>query len=419
VNAQPELDRPPVSTLTREPPHLIGTAVDTAWQARRRRQWILIGVGVVLAIAAIAWAATAFKGSPAPVAAGAGPANDSLPLVSVMIPVAASVTSTVNFTGAIHARHDMPISVEGEGGRVIAIYVEAGDTVRRGQLLARLDQSVILPQVNRLAASLEEARAQAALSLAEYGRARGVEAAGALSREEIERRRAASVTDEARVKVAEAQLAEARARLERTDIRAPADGIVLTRNVEVGQTVSPASEPLFRLARRGEVEMRGQVAEQDMPKLRVGQPATAHLTGVADPFAGEVHLLGAVIDPQTRLGEIRISLPSDPRLRPGAFARGRVVIGEANSPVLPQTAVMSDSRGTYVYVVNGENRVERRDVTVGDASVRGIVVTSGLEGGERVVATAGGFLREGEQVNVAEPKTDVDAATARQNAAQP
>lgn len=406
MNAQPNLDRPPVSTLTRDTPHFAGTPIDQAWQTRRRRQWVLIGIGVVLALVAIVWAATSFKDSAAPVAAGVAPTNDSLPLVSVMTPVAASVTSTINFTGAIHARHDMPIGVEGEGSRITALFVEAGDTVRRGQLMARLDQSVTLPQVNRLAASLEEARAQAALSLAEYGRARGVEAAGALSKEEIERRRAASVTDEARVKVAAAQLAEAQARLERTEIRAPSEGIVLTRNAEVGQTASPASDPLFRLARGGEVEMRAQVAEQDMPKLRIGQAATAYLTGVADSFQGEVRLLGAVIDPETRLGEIRISLPSDPRLRPGAFARGRAVIGQTHSPVLPQTAVMSDSRGTYVYVVNAEGRVERRNVVAGDTSVRGIVVTSGLTGSERVVSTAGGFLRAGEQVNVAAPESE-------------
>jgi HlyD family secretion protein len=72
------------------------------------------------------------------------------------------------------------------------------------------------------------------------------------------------------VKVAVAQLAEAQARLERTDVRAPADGLVLTRTAEVGQIASPGGVPLFRLARNGEIEMRGQIAEQDMARLRVG-----------------------------------------------------------------------------------------------------------------------------------------------------
>src|SRR5439155_13532163 len=99
---------------------------------------------------------------------------------------------------------------------IVGVYVEAGDHVKRGQLLAKIDDSVIVQQVNRLAASLEQASAQAALSAAEYRRAQGVEAAGALSAEDIEKRRATAVTDAANVKVVAAQLAEAQARLGRT-----------------------------------------------------------------------------------------------------------------------------------------------------------------------------------------------------------
>src|SRR5262249_26993669 len=152
------------------------------------------------------------------------------------------------------------------------------------------------------------------------------------------------------VKVAAAQLAEAQARLQRTEIRAPADGTVLTRNAEVGQTAAPG-EALFRLAQGGEIEMRGQVAEQDLPRLLVGQLATVQLAGVASAFDGKIRLLGAVIDPQTRLGEVRIALESHPMLRPGAFARGRIAIASAQRPVLPQTAILSDAESSYVLIV--------------------------------------------------------------------
>jgi RND family efflux transporter MFP subunit len=309
----------------------------------------------------------------------------------------------VTFTGTISARYDMPIGIEGDTGRIVGVYVEAGDHVRRGQLLAKIDESVWQPQVNRLAASLEQAEAQAALSAAEYRRAKAVESAGALSAEEIEKRRALSVTDAASVKVAAAMLAEAEARLARTRVVAPADGVVLTRRAEVGQTASPGGEALFRLASGGEIEMRGQVAEQDMAVLSVGQPAAVHLVGSAQPFDGRVRLLGAVIDPQTRLGDIRIALKPDPALRPGAFARGSVSVNKAERPILPQTAVLSDSKGAYVFLVGADNRVERRDVQVGGTISAGIIITKGLRGDERVVTTAAGFLREGEKVNTAPP----------------
>jgi RND family efflux transporter MFP subunit len=259
---------------------------------------------------------------------------------------------------------------------------------------------VLIPQVNRLEAALEQARAQAALSAAEYRRAQGVEAAGALSAEDIEKRHATAITDAANVKVVAAQLAEAQARLSRTRIVAPIAGTVLTRKAEVGQIANPGGDALFRVASGGEVEMRGQLAEQDLAQVKVSDPAMVHITGVPQPFEGRVRLLGAIIDPQTRLGEIRISLKPDPALRPGAFARGTVSVGKAMRPVVPQTAVLSDGSGSYVFVVDAKSHAVRREVRVADTSDAGVIIASGLNGSERVVTTAAGFLRDGEEVKV-------------------
>ena len=321
-----------------------------------------------------------------------------IPLVTVIAPAVKAVTASVSFTGAIAARYDMPIANEGDTARVVAVYVEPGDRVHKGQLLAKLDDSVLVPQVNRLAAALEQARAQSELSAAEYKRALGVEAAGALSAEDIEKRRATAVTDAASVKVAAAQLAEAQARLSRTRIVAPFAGTVLTRRAEVGQIANPGGDALFRVASGGEVEMRGQIAEQDLAQVKVGQPATVYLTGLSRPFQGKVRLLGAIIDPQTRLGDIRIKLEPDPALRPGAFARAEVTIAKARRPVLPKTAVFSDADGSYVFVVDAQGHAVRRAVRVVDTSEDGVVIGSGLTGTEQVVKTAGGFLRDGEDV---------------------
>jgi HlyD family secretion protein len=378
-----------------------------------RLKWTLgvVGLIVALAVAAAVWMTHA-----AAPAATTTLANDqSIPLVSVISPGVTAVTSNVTFTGAISARYDMPIGTDGDAGRIVAIYVEAGDHVKKGQPLAKLDDSVLIPQVNRLAASLEQARAQAALSAAEYRRAQAVAPAGALSAEDVEKRRATQVTDEATVKVAAAQLAEYEARLNRTRVVAPVDGTVLMRKAEVGQIANTGGDALFRIASGGEVEMRGQIAEQDLAVLKTGQPAEVFITGLSRAFEGRVRLLGAIIDPNTRLGEIRIALKPDPALRPGAFARGSVVVDKAERPVLPQTAVMSDSQGFYVYVINDNSHVERRAVTIGGTIDAGVVISSGLTGKERVVTTAGGFLRNGEAVTVAPitPAVDAVAGTAK------
>jgi HlyD family secretion protein len=394
-------DRPPFERAP-EPhaAHPPGGAIPlTAQDAHStRRKWLIRGVvlAVVLAVGIALWVSRHSK----PVLVALADKTQA-PLISVMTPALKAVTSNVTFSGGIAARYDMPIGNDGDTGRVIAVYVEAGDHVRRGQILAKLDDSVLIPQVNRLAASLEQARAQAELSQAEYKRALGVAAAGALSAEDIEKRRATAVTDAANVKVAAAQLAESEARLKRTRITAPIDGVVLTRKAEAGQIANPGGEALFRVASGGEVEMRGQLAEQDLAQVKVGDAATVYLTGLPRAFAGRVRLLGAIIDPQTRLGEIRIALTPDPALRPGAFARGSVTIGKAQRPVVPQTAVLADTAGSYVFIVNAQGKAERRAVRVADTGDDGIVIGSGLAGTERVVTTAGGFLRDGEPVQVA------------------
>jgi RND family efflux transporter MFP subunit len=391
----------PVAPSTTVPPASESRAAWLRWVQRRRL--MLAGILVAVILAGVL-AARFMSGGGAP-GAGSAP-NATVPLVSVVTPGLKAVTATVAFTGTVNARYDVAMGVEGEGGRVSAVLVEAGDRVRRGQVLATLDTSVLRPQVARLTASLAEARAQAELSEAEYKRALGVQASGALSSEEIERRRAASVTAAAQVDVAAAQLAEARARLYRTELRAPDDGIVLTRTAEVGQFPTPGGEPLFRLSRGDEVEVRAQLAEQDLPRLAVGQPVVVRLTGIAEPFKGRVRLVGPVIDQETRLGWMRVALEPHPQLRPGAFARGEVAVGDAQRAVLPQTAVLSDAAGTYVMIVGADGKVIRRTVTVVDTTAQGIVIGTGLKGDERVVANAAAFLREGETVKVAEaPKS--------------
>lgn len=245
---------------------------------------VIIGA-VVVFLGVLAWRLTH--------AFGAKQAAPKIPVPTVSVTQAglSAVPTTVSIIGNIAARYDMPIGVEGDAGRVEAIYVEAGDHVKRGQVLARLNVSVLRPQVANLAAALEQARAEADLADAEYRRAQAVGASGALSAEETQRRRSAGVTAAAKVKVAAAQLAEAQARLARAEVRAPADGIILTRNVEVGQTATPGGDALFRLSEGGEIELRGQVAEQDLPLLKVGQAVNVRLTGTSHVYPGQVRLL--------------------------------------------------------------------------------------------------------------------------------
>lgn len=359
----------------------------------------LLGVGL-LGIIVTFTAASDKDGEPATGSAQAAKPADAqgpAPRVTVLVPGASNVTAAVKVTGTISAKYDMPVGVEGDGGRVAAVLVEAGDRVAKGQVLARLNTDVLRPQVAQLAAALEEARANARLALADYERAKAVAGTGAISNEDVERRKSAAETAAARAKVAEAQLREGEARLARAEVRAPSAGVVLERMVEVGQYATPGS-PLFRIAKDGAVELRGEVAEQDLPQLAVGQSATVRITGVDREFNGKIWLLGPTIDPKSRLGTVRVALQPHQLLRPGAFAQGTILAGETRRPVLPHSALQAERGATFVYIVGKDNKVRKQNVRIGTTLPNGVVIAEGLSGNERVVASAGAFLRDGEAI---------------------
>ncbi|WP_336974597.1 efflux RND transporter periplasmic adaptor subunit [Sphingobium aromaticiconvertens] len=369
-----------------------GMDADDARAIKRRR--IIIAAVVILALVAIAsWVAIRGQGAAAPVEVGV-----QVPVVTVVTPGRSTVDRTVTTTGSLGARIDMPVGVVGEGGQVTRVLVQPGDWVTEGQVLAVLERSVQSEQVRSLAAQVEVARADAKLAQAQLDRAKSLVGRGFISQADIDQRTATRDAAAARVNVAIAQLGEQRARTGRLDIRAPAAGLVLTRTVEPGQIVGSGSGVLFRMAKGGEMEMRAQVSEGDLQTLRVGNRAMVTPVGGKDSFAGQVWQVSPVIDPQNRQGIARIAIPYNPALRPGGFASASMISGSGTAPLLPESAVQSDPKGSFVYIVDAKNMVQRRDVTVGQVSDAGVAVTSGITGSEKIVTSAGAFLTPGQKV---------------------
>ncbi len=362
---------------------------------KRKRRLILIVAGVLILALIVAAAVLSRKGDGAE--AGAGNAVQ-VPVVTVLSPGRSEVESTVSATGTLAARVEMPVAVVGEGGQVQRVLVQPGDWVGAGQTLAVIERSVQSEQIRSLAAQVEVARADAKLAQAELERAKALVGRGFISQATIDQKTATRDAANARVGVAIAQLGEQRARTGRLDIRAPEAGLILTRAVEPGQVVGSGTGVLFRMARGGEMEMRAQLSEDDLLRVRVGNAATVTPVGATQGYTGHVWQVSPVVDPQSRLGIARIALAYAPAIRPGGFAAARLVAGSGSAPLLPESAVQSDPKGNYVYVVNGRNQVERRDVKVGQVSSAGVAILSGLSGSEKIVATAGGFLTPGQKV---------------------
>lgn len=359
-------------------------------------RWLTIGgLGLFALLLAIA-AYFAFAGGE-PVAVGDD--NAQAPSVTVVTPGKTIVVGEIEAPGTLAARRPMPVGVVGEGGQVLSVTVDAGDWVRQGQVLAVIDRSVQVQQAEAQSAQIDVARADANLAQANLDRALQLVARGFISKADVDRLTATRDAAAARVKVAQAQLREQRARNQRLNILAPASGYLLARNVELGQTVSAGSPALFTIASGGEMEMLAQLSEEQLAGLSVGTIANVVPTGSDSEFSGQVWQLSPVIDPATRQGIARIALAFDPALRPGGFATARINSGSFTATVLPESAVLADDKGSFVFIIDGDNKAVRRAVKTGAVTKNGIAIAQGLSGTERVVLRAGGFLNPGETVN--------------------
>ena len=373
----------------------VGVRHDVEQKSKTRRNLLIAGGGLfALLMAIVAYFALA-GGEPV----GAGDDNTQAPVVTVVTPGMTTVAGIIEAPGTLAARRPMPVGVVGEGGQVISVRVDAGDWVNQGQVLAVIDRSVQTQQANAQAAQIEVARADANLAQANLDRALQLVERGFVSKADVDRLTATRDSAVARVRVAEAQLAELRARTARLNVLAPASGYVLMRNVEPGQTVSGGSPPLFTIARGGEMEMLAQLGETQLAGLSTGVIASVTPTGSSKSFDGQVWQISPVIDQQSRQGTARIALSYAPELRPGGFATARISSGSYEAIVLPESAVLADDAGSYVYVVNEANEATRTSVVTGAVTADGIAIVEGLSGDESIVLTAGGFLNPGEVVN--------------------
>lgn len=379
-------------------------ALDGEIGRRRRWPWI-VGILVVLAMLAAAFVMMrapkpAPKGADKTADAGAAKKGDNAlkPTVTYAIPGVTDVQTVITGTGSLAAKREMPVGVAGEGGQVTRVLVEPGSWVRAGQVLATVDRSVQSNTAASLAAQVRVARADANLADADLKRAQALVGRGFISKADIDRKTATRDAAAARVRVAESQLGETQARNRRLDIRAPAAGLVLTRSVEPGQIISSGSGVLFRIAEGGQMELRAQLSEADLARVHAGAGASVVPVGGTQEFNGSVWQVSPVIDPQNRQGIARIQLSYNPALRPGGFASARIIAGSQKSVILPQSAVQSDEKGNFVYVLDGGNRAQRVSVRTGDVSEQGVTITQGLTGSEKVVLTAGAFLTPNQQV---------------------
>lgn len=322
----------------------------------------------------------------------------------VLHPIAGSFTGS----GLLVPREEASVGSELSGYRVLDVKVEQGAEVKLGEVLITLDPGLLKAQVDQTVAKVVQAQAKAAQAGKEAQRVKDLDGTGILSDEQIGSRRSAARSADAAVKVAQAQLAELQAQQQRLKIRAPVDGIVLERNVNPGEVVS-SSEALLRMARDGLIELAAEIPEGELARISVGEKAEVTLAS-GKKIAASVRLLAPRVDPQTKLGKIRVQLPRDPQLRAGGYARVLFTRAAEAVPAVPEKAVQYEASGPLLVVINESNHAQRVPVKTGARAGGFVAIEDGPPVGTRVALGGGSFLLSGDLVDPSTPKDGVSGS---------
>lgn len=308
--------------------------------------------------------------------------------VSVVTAERKSLADAVSVVGATRSRENVRVVPELPGLQVQRVAAEVGDYVKAGQVLAVLDPKGTDIARDELRSEFERARG-------EYERLRTLLPQQLISVEFFKQKQAA-------YEVARSRYENAQLSVRRTQVIAPAAGLVYRRNASIGELTS-ADTPLYEIAKDGEVEMDASVPEALVGRLRPGMAASVRVAGRAEPIAGEIRLIAPNVDSASRASEVRIRLDAQGALPVGAFAQARIELAQVQGWTVPHTAIQQDSSGRYLWRVGDRGRVARMAVTPTLQTADTVVVAEALDG-VRVVAKAGPFLRENDQVLVADAR---------------
>jgi HlyD family secretion protein len=360
----------------------------------------------------------------APASAATAQQSSAGPAITVTSAKRDEIVQSVVVSGSMIARDEVLVTPEVDGFVITELLAEEGDHVVAGQVLARLSRTTL--EVQRAQNEAQTAKAQAAIDQAKaqiveaeanlvqannaFDRTKALRDSGNASLETFDQRAAVARGSQARLNSAKQALAMAQAdlalsqaqgrdievRLARTEIKAPKAGIVSRRNARLGAMATlGAAEPLFKIIADGAIELEADVAEVELPHLKVGQAVAVTPAGSDKPLAGQIRLISPEVDKASRLGRLRITLTGNPPVAVGSFARGVIETGRKTSIVLPLSAITYARGGAMVQSVK-DGKVTTKKVTLGLIGGGRAEIASGLAEGESVVARAGTFVRDGD-----------------------
>lgn len=350
-----------------------------------------------------------------------------VPTVTVTDAIVGEVEVRIPISGTLVAKELVEINPRISGFAIETILVEIGDKVRAGDVLLKLDRQLLQAEllqaqadVIRAEASLRQAQsqidvAQASLVQADAALKRNqkLKASGNVATSTIEDSKANSdsarasyqsvvdglVVATSQLTLSKIKLDLAKLNLSYADIETPVDGVIVARSATLGAIASAGNLPLFSIVENGEIELEAEVVETALVDVQPGNMAEITLSGIGEK-TGKVRLISPSVDPESRLGLIRISLARDPAIRTGIFAKGWVITAVRESVLIPFSSILSTQDGSFAMVVK-DNTVEKRAIIAGVLYGNSREVLEGIKEGEQVLIRPGNFYRGGDKVRIA------------------
>ncbi|MEQ6289521.1 efflux RND transporter periplasmic adaptor subunit [Vogesella sp. GCM10023246] len=305
------------------------------------------------------------------------------------------------FSGEIRARHESQLAFR-VAGKVIAKRANAGDSVKKGQVLALLDGSDYQLDTSAKQAQLAAAQAELAQQQADLKRYRELLTQNFISAAQVERQQTAVNASRASVQQAQATLSASRNQGGYTALLADSDGVISSISAEPGMVVA-AGQAVARLAASGEREVAFQVPENAVAAVRGASGFKVKLWADGRELDARLRELAVDADSATRTYAARLTLPAaDDSVRLGMTASVRAQLaGQAGSTLrLPLAAILDTQGKHYVWVINAQSKVGRKQVDVGATDGSSIAISRGLSGGEKVVTAGVHLLRDDQRVSL-------------------
>jgi RND family efflux transporter MFP subunit len=327
--------------------------------------------------------------------------------VTVIEPELRNLPQTLAANGSIMAWQEAIIGAEVSGLRLASVNAQVGDKVRKGQVLALFADDSVQAEVAQSRALLAEAQAAHADARINADRARKISSSIALSAQQVGQYLTSEKTAEARVASAKAALDAQLVRLHHTKVLASDDGVISSRSATLGAVAAPGQE-LFRLIRQNRLEWRGEVTASEMSQLKTELAVSVTVPDVGTVI-GKVRALAPSLDFQSRNGLVYVDLANaaEQGFRAGMFARGEFELSSSNALTVPQEALSLREGFSYVFRLSEQNgdlaKVNQIKVQLGRRQDNRIEIISGINSGDRLVASGAGFLADGDSVKVVAP----------------